>query len=178
MELNHSDGLKTSGDLSEGFTSMMDDDFGSSNLNLCDPSDKSKLEAIARALESSVPVRNNRYRFKIYKNTFVGSECVDFLVRSNYASTRAEAVELGRRIANELNLFEHVKQEHELKDEFLFYRFVESGRRTYTMHPQRVSAKLESDQILLDIAERLREGLDVRDRTFRLKRYRQCLVAS
>jgi hypothetical protein len=87
------------------------------------------LREIAYQLEHSLPVRNNRYHFRVYKETFVGSECVDYLVRSKFASSRPEAVELGRRIASELNLFEHVTLDHELKDGFYFYRFTNRTER-------------------------------------------------
>jgi len=81
------------------------------------------LEEIAHQMERSLPIRNNRYRFRVYKDSFIGSECVDYLVRSNFARSRVEAVELGRRIASEIHLFEHVTLDHELKDGFYFYRF-------------------------------------------------------
>lgn len=59
------------------------------------------LEQIAQGLERSVPVRSNRYHLRFYRNTFIGSDCVDYLVRSGFASSRSEAVELGRQIAKE-----------------------------------------------------------------------------
>jgi len=36
------------------------------------------------------------------------SEAVDFLVQSGYAHTRLEAVALGRKLARDTRLFEHV----------------------------------------------------------------------
>jgi Domain found in Dishevelled, Egl-10, and Pleckstrin (DEP) len=119
---------------------------------------------------------------QIYKNIFVGSEVVDYLVRSRYAFTRAHAVTLGRMIAKQFNLFEHVHREHELKDEHLFYKFIESGRRT---RPQAAIYKVDvqteemaQDAILLEIATILRRELDIRDRFYRLKRHRSFFVAS
>jgi predicted ATPase len=136
------------------------------------------LEQIAYDLERSVPVRDNRFRSKVYKNTFVGSECVDFLVRAKFADSRAGAVDLGRQIASELNSFEHVCLDHELRDDFYFYRFVEEGRRTNSRSDSQDEAKMQADQVLLEIADNLRGGIDVHDRTFRLKTYKKCFVAS
>lgn len=137
------------------------------------------LEEIAYQLERSLSCRNNRYKLRIYKNTFVGSECVDYLVRSKFASTRGEAVELGRRIASELNLFEHVTLQHELKDDFYFYRFTDRARRTSRqLESSSSEIKLRVSANLAAIASLLRREVDVRDRSYRLKQYRSVFVAS
>lgn len=48
---------------------------------------------------------------------------MDFLVGSNLADSRVEAVDLGRQLQRELSLFVHVTNDHLFKDEYLFYRF-------------------------------------------------------
>mmetsp|Transcript_27823 Transcript_27823/g.67361 ORF Transcript_27823/g.67361 Transcript_27823/m.67361 type:complete len:1915 (+) Transcript_27823:417-6161(+) len=88
------------------------------------------LQRIGHELEVSLPVKTHRYHLKNYKDVFRGSDLVDYLVRSRQTTSRADAVALGRKLQRELNLFEHVYQDHELKDDSrLFYRFVESSRR-------------------------------------------------
>lgn len=55
---------------------------------------------------------------------FVGSEAVDWLVEYKFAPSRAHAVELGNKLAEEYELFVHVTNEHPLKDEYIFYRML------------------------------------------------------
>ena len=141
------------------------------------------IEQIANDLERSLPVRDRRYRMQVYKSCWIGKDCIDYLVRSRYVSSRAEAVHLGRRIAKELNLFEHVCRDHELKDDYLFYRFIEPGRRTKARTRTGgqdffIEEEAIQDTFLLETAEILKHELEIRDRFYRLKRYKKCFIAS
>ena len=69
------------------------------------------------AIMRRVPLKDRRHRFKVYKQSFVGKELVDLLISNEYAKTRQEAVLLLRRINGQFELFEHVVQEHDFKDE-------------------------------------------------------------
>eukprot|EP00980_Cylindrotheca_fusiformis_P031124 scaffold25851_cov122-Cylindrotheca_fusiformis.AAC.1 len=151
-------------------------------------------EQMAIELERSLPLRDNRWRLRTYKNTFVGTEAVDFMVRSGLASSRTEAVELGRRLVAEFNLFEHVVRDHEFKDEHLFYRFVEPERRTSPRDSARFSDEIilstsssigssnreepQQDPELMRIAEKVRSELEVHSyRMFHMKIYKDCFLA-
>lgn len=76
------------------------------------------LQDIASKFEATVPVADRTFHLRKYKSCFVGSQAVTSLISTGYASNRMEAVELGRLLAKELNLFEHVagKNSHELKE--------------------------------------------------------------
>ncbi|MEM6448093.1 MAG: DEP domain-containing protein [Cyanobacteria bacterium P01_D01_bin.123] len=67
-------------------------------------------------------IGDRRYRMKLYYNCFVGSEAVDWLVRTQGLS-RDEAVVVGRRLVRH-NSIEHVLGEQDFADEYYFYRFV------------------------------------------------------
>jgi hypothetical protein len=86
------------------------------------------LRNIAEAFRSDVAVETHVYHFKKYKRTFVGKEAVDYMVKSNMAATRTEAVFLGQRLLDELSLFHHVCWDHQFKDGHLFYRFTEDDK--------------------------------------------------
>jgi hypothetical protein len=86
------------------------------------------LSNIAEAFRTDVAVETHIYHFKKYKKTFVGKEAVDYMVKSNMAATRREAVFLGQRLLDELNLFHHVCWDHQFKDGHLFYRFTEEDK--------------------------------------------------
>lgn len=136
------------------------------------------IDHIAAELERWLPIRDNRWRLRTYRKTFVGTECVDFLVRSQFSKSRSEAVELGRRLATEFNLFEHVAADHEFKDEHLFYRFVEPERRTHPNDSLRFSVRDEGDPELQKIAKTLRMNLEVQShRMHHLKLYKDCFLA-
>ncbi|WP_227500009.1 mechanosensitive ion channel domain-containing protein [Synechococcus sp. PCC 7335] len=66
-------------------------------------------------------ISDRRFRLTHYRQCFVGSEAVTWIVRTQKA-TRKEAVRLGQLLV-ERGVFHHVKDEHSFKDEYLFYRF-------------------------------------------------------
>ncbi len=84
-----------------------------------------RREEARKRLYNGVEVRNRRYRFKIYKRCFVASEAVDFMVQSGWATSREEAVVIGRHLQKEFNLFEHVvdPERHRFDDKCLFFKF-------------------------------------------------------
>jgi hypothetical protein len=82
------------------------------------------LLKVAEAFERDVRVSNHMHHFMKYKNSFVGSEAVDYLVRSKLATDRNHAVFLGQRLFEDFNLFDHVSRSQQFKDSpNLFYRF-------------------------------------------------------
>mmetsp|Transcript_30418 Transcript_30418/g.50532 ORF Transcript_30418/g.50532 Transcript_30418/m.50532 type:complete len:291 (+) Transcript_30418:161-1033(+) len=86
------------------------------------------LNEIATKFKRHVKVSDRTYRLKSYKQCFIGSEAVDYLVESGATLTREDAVEIGKAFM-EMRLFEHVCRDHEFKDEYLFYRFLEGNER-------------------------------------------------
>eukprot|EP00808_Paulinella_micropora_P021450 g26999.t1 len=68
-----------------------------------------------------VEIKDRRYRLKTYRNCFVGTKAIDWMVENDKARTRDEA----RLILNEAlhqGMISHVVGEHDFKDEELFYR--------------------------------------------------------
>ncbi|CAB9515043.1 Dihydrolipoyl dehydrogenase [Seminavis robusta] len=95
---------------------------------------RKSLEDIAFNFRSNVDIKDRKYRLKTYKQCFVGSEGVDYLLETGHAQTREDAVMLGRSLAHEFHLFEHVTRDHEFADDYKFYRFVDASERgTLTM---------------------------------------------
>ncbi|CAB9511772.1 Histidine kinase [Seminavis robusta] len=83
---------------------------------------KPSLETIAAVLRTKLKVKDRRFRLRTYSQCFLGSEAVDALLP--YVKSRKAAVHLGRLLAEELDLFRHVTDGHDLKDDHLFFRFV------------------------------------------------------
>lgn len=61
------------------------------------------------------------YHLKCYRHCFIGSELVDCLVK-NKNIFKEEAIALGQDLF-QYSLIRHVCDEHDFKDQFLFYRF-------------------------------------------------------
>ncbi|CAB9508982.1 Rap guanine nucleotide exchange factor 4 [Seminavis robusta] len=87
---------------------------------------ESKLKELtqkARIFLKVVDIQDRRYHLKTFKRCFIGSEAVDRMLQAGLASSRTEAVELGRNFMKYLGLFRHVTEGHVFKDKYLFYKF-------------------------------------------------------
>jgi hypothetical protein len=94
----------------------------------------SLADILAAELERTVEVQDRRYRMKVYKNAFIGSDActtlLHILLGQDLNFTRHHALLLGRYIDNKYGLFEHVTHDHDsLKDDYLFYRFTRKSKR-------------------------------------------------
>jgi hypothetical protein len=91
------------------------------------------LSDLAEALEESVEVKDRRYRLKVYKKAFLGTDACDclyeFLQQIDESFTRQHAIQCGRYIATKYRMFEHVCNDHILQDDYLMYRFTPQSER-------------------------------------------------
>ncbi|GFN95037.1 dep domain-containing mtor-interacting protein-like [Plakobranchus ocellatus] len=67
-------------------------------------------------------VKDRRYHLRKYKKCVVGRETIDWLLKHYHVQSREEAIR-GMQILQDLGLIHHVVDEHDFKDEHLFYRF-------------------------------------------------------
>jgi len=74
--------------------------------------------------QKGISISDRNYHGKVYKKCFIGSDMVDWLLKNGFASTREDAVRLGNDLLKH-NVFRHVTSDHDFKDEYLFYRFIE-----------------------------------------------------
>ena len=73
--------------------------------------------------EDGLSIKDHRFLLTHYPKSFVGSEAVSWMVKTQKA-TREAAVRLGQLLI-ERGIIHHVSDEHAFKDEYLFYRFYE-----------------------------------------------------
>ena len=66
-------------------------------------------------------IKNRWYRLKYYRQCFIGTELVDCLVKHK-GFMEEEAIALGQILLKQ-GLISHVCNDHDFKNEFLFYRF-------------------------------------------------------
>lgn len=88
-----------------------------------------ELNAIAEDFKKNVKLEDRKYRLKTYKECFIGSEAVDYLVSSGKANSREDAVALAQALQGTHHLFEHVTRDHQFADEYLFFRFLDEKER-------------------------------------------------
>ena len=72
------------------------------------PKALTSLLQIGDYLEKHVAIEDRKYRLKTYKQCFIGSQAVSILMDAGCCANRAQAVDIGRQLAKQLNLFEHV----------------------------------------------------------------------
>ena len=89
-------------------------------LTIHDEFDWESLVAAMRG-EHGINIQDRRYGLKTYSKVFLGSEAVSWLIQQEKA-TRSEAIAIGQMML-EQNIIHHVLDEHDFKDEPLFYRF-------------------------------------------------------
>ncbi|TPX31002.1 hypothetical protein SmJEL517_g05555 [Synchytrium microbalum] len=86
-------------------------------------SKSSSLHAIATAMQSAngVPFKDRRWQFKLYHRVFLGSECLQWMIRSfTDIESHEDALAFGN-VLLERGLFEHVKKSHKFLDGHYFY---------------------------------------------------------
>lgn len=71
----------------------------------------------------NLEVKDRWYHLKCYRNCFIGSEFVDCLVE-NANVLEGEAIVWGKDLVRH-KLIAHVCNDHDFKNDFLFYRFLE-----------------------------------------------------
>jgi len=81
--------------------------------------------ALASRMQSpgGLDITDRPYHLRNYPKCFVGQDAVKWLV-TNVNSSEQEALTIGQKMMR-LGIFEHVVQEHDFKNEYLFYRFCE-----------------------------------------------------
>ncbi|KAI9355945.1 hypothetical protein DFJ73DRAFT_916836, partial [Zopfochytrium polystomum] len=81
--------------------------------------------AIAGAMQDPVtgcPIKDRRWHFRLYENVFIGSECVDWMLRSfRDINTRDDAVAFGN-VLKDRGVFDHANMNHRFLDGHYFYR--------------------------------------------------------
>ena len=135
------------------------------------------LPQIASRLYDGLEVRDRRFRLKTYQTCFVASEAVDFMMQNQIVDSRQEAVKLGLRLQKKMGFWHHVCDDHDFDDRYLFFRFAADD--TDANEDVGCTSEREyTEDELYDIADDLKVCLDIQDRTYRLKKYKKCFVAT
>jgi hypothetical protein len=130
---------------------------------------------VAHEFRKGVDAGTHIFHFKRYSRCFIGSEAVDYMVNSNMATSRKDAVLLGQRLSEEINLFHHVKREHKFSDDFKFYRYPEDdGPTSVSTHSERTTPAEKLDKI----AEAMRKEMKAKNRRWYHKVYKKTFLGT
>ncbi|KAL3942604.1 MAG: hypothetical protein SGBAC_003236 [Bacillariaceae sp.] len=92
------------------------------------------IRQIAEHMRQALPVRDYKSSMmKTYKDCFMGTAAVNFLLTYGYADSRLDAVALGKRLASETKLFEHITRKYQFEDMPHRYQFLEYDSQTYVI---------------------------------------------
>ncbi|KAL3939396.1 MAG: hypothetical protein SGBAC_005864 [Bacillariaceae sp.] len=89
------------------------------------PLSRKDLVKLSEKFVEGMPVSKHKSRrMKTYRNTFLGEQAVNYMLQAKLASNRPDAVFLGQRMMEELDIFEPVSHNSRFKDSYYLYRFV------------------------------------------------------
>jgi hypothetical protein len=153
-ECNASD---TASELSEG-----DSNGPHSHLSLR-RSTKLGLLTVGEIIRANVKLH---YKYSVDKECFKCDDAVDFLVTSGLATTRLDAVQIGKALERECDFFHNVMEHgQKFKDARLFFSFEGEKSDTWKGELQSVRAAFQSDVMPMD-------------HTYHLKVYKDCFTGT
>jgi serine/threonine protein kinase/polyhydroxyalkanoate synthesis regulator phasin len=126
----------------------------------------SDLVQLLKDPQEGLEIKTRTYKKIQYKKTFIGAEAVDWMVARLKINTRDAAVHLGEALMNR-GIIEHVTHSEPFLDSRLsLYRFRSSkSRRNNVWYP---------DDKITYLVDMMRFALDIRTRTSRLAKYKNC----
>lgn len=95
-----------------------------------DSSSTLKLQDLVARMrgKNGLKIKTRRYKIKLYQRCFLGNEAIDWLVE-NFNFTRPKAIRLGQKLIDK-KIIHHVTDDHNFKDEPLFYRFYKDEEKS------------------------------------------------
>lgn len=123
------------------------------------PTIRSEVGRLADAFIMYVDIRDRRYRARVWRDCFIGSEAVDALIYAGLADNRENAVLVGRHLQKELRLFAHVCDDHDFKDDFLFYRMKKTKMSFEELPIQHFSNLEQKAKVSAALQQLLRKSL-------------------
>lgn len=94
-----------------------------------------ELRELVNLLRHHVEIRNRSFMRNVYRDCFIGSDAVDFLLSQGFAKDRKEGVSIGKLMLKK-SLIRHVSgTSSRFQDAYLYYRFQEDDLETSCLSP-------------------------------------------
>eukprot|EP01084_Bolivina_argentea_P298950 515273_1 len=81
------------------------------------------IESTATELYGLLDIKDRKYHLQTYKKCFVGKDCVDIMIKKQFANTIQDAVALGNLMLH-AGIIEHVMQDHGFENAHYYYHFI------------------------------------------------------
>lgn len=120
-------------------------------------------------------IKDRRYHLRLYPKCFKGSELIDWMLSQRHVSTRAEGVVVGSSLLM-MGIIHHVADDHNFKDEPLFYRFRADDATNRGAEPGFHLAAY--DALTFHGWVNVKQTDFIADRDYGLFTYKKCFVAS
>eukprot|EP00041_Stephanoeca_diplocostata_P015389 m.293432 g.293432 ORF g.293432 m.293432 type:complete len:508 (-) comp20019_c0_seq1:242-1765(-) len=115
-------------------------------------------------LETEVDIQDRTYRASLYRKCFIGRDFVTFLVDKYQLKSREEAVQVGQSMVR-LALFHHVLNEHDFKDEYLFYRLQSHEEPTVLNSRRKWADRVDNAIVTVHAVKKLQSDIQGRHTT-------------
>ena len=127
--------------------------------------DVDRLKIISHHFEKELGKQTKQHLLSMRSsNTFSGAAACTFLVDEKYASTRRHALQIGRALACEFDLFVHEKNDFVLEDSDKFkYKFIPAEKRV-------INSVVEDSPSI--ISDSLQEGLLTKTNVYKHRSYK------
>ncbi|KAL4236891.1 hypothetical protein ACF0H5_005277 [Mactra antiquata] len=77
---------------------------------------------LREALHEADLIKDRKYHLRTYRSCIVGKDLIDWLVNNKHCDTRQSAID-GLLVLQQHSIIHHVCDDHDIKDQVLFYRF-------------------------------------------------------
>ncbi|CAM9739482.1 unnamed protein product [Chrysoparadoxa australica] len=137
--------------------------------------DESRFWLLANEMKSELEIKDRTWKLKTYKQCFVSSEAVKWLVKTGFAVDEEAAVGMGQVMLEE-GYIAHVSSGHDFINAYLFYRFLPNLDAPSTH--EEVAAPIDQSWDCEALAAEMRQVIAVRDRTWRLMTFKSCWLGT
>lgn len=93
------------------------------------------LPGIANLMRTHIEIRNRSFMKRVYRDCFIGSDAVDFLVTQGFADTRKQAVDIGQKLIASSFIRIVTGKRKKFQDAYLYYRFMEDDYEFACLSP-------------------------------------------
>lgn len=115
-------------------------------------------------LETELDIQDRTYRASMYRKCFIGRDFVTFLVDKYLLKSREEAVQVGQSMVR-LALFHHVLNEHDFKDEYLFYRLQSHEEPTVLNSRRKWADRVDNAVVTVHAVKKMQSDIQNRHTT-------------
>ena len=139
------------------------------------------LQKICQQFEAGVNLIEKKHPLRRRPDyIFSGSDAVSYLVDRGYAASRSVGLTIGRRLAYEFALFEHISMDFDLMDKSdEFYRFIPVDKREVVTLCEEAASNAKGQDHLYNIdyiADVFEEGVEVGPNVFHYRTYNDTFV--